>query len=203
MNTQLALVLPARAAPNAVVINARCTLRREDEQCVIVVVGLPVHHYRADDAVAQAYAMMLLVESGFAQQTEVARAFSVAERTVRRYQERYAQDGMIGLGREATWRRGRRRVSSKRLRHVETLQAQGLSNRAIAQRLGVTSMPVIPSQCESHREADNEHTQQQSIESFRRIECMSEQICAMSQGECGSEVGKSPLQNFVLFDSLP
>jgi transposase len=86
--------------------------------------------------------MVLLVESGFAQQTEVARAFRVAERTVRRYQERYAQDGMVGLGREAGWRRGRRRVSGRRLRHVETLRAQGLSNRAIAQRLGVTEKAI-------------------------------------------------------------
>jgi len=57
MNTQLALVLPPSAASNTAVINARCTLRREEEQCVIVVAGLPLHHYRADDAVAQAYAM--------------------------------------------------------------------------------------------------------------------------------------------------
>ena len=153
MSTQLALVLPATAASNTVVINARCTLRREDEQCVIVVGGLPVHHYRADDSVAQAYAMVLLVESGFAQQTEVARAFSVAERTVRRYQERYAQDGMVGLGREAGWRPGRRRVSGKRLRHVETLQAQGLSNRAIAQRLGVTEKAIRKLVGPSKREA--------------------------------------------------
>jgi transposase len=142
MNTQFALVLPPSAASNTVVINARCTLRREEEQCVIVVAGLAVHHYRADDAVAQAYAMVLLVESGFAQQTEVARTFDIAERTVRRYQERYAQDGMVGLGREAGWRRGRRRVSGKRLRCVETLKSQGLSNRAIAQRLGVTEKAI-------------------------------------------------------------
>src|SRR5487761_2060093 len=142
MNTQLALVLPATGASNTIAINARCTLRREGEQCVVVVGGLPVHHFRTEDAVAQAYAMVLLVESGFAQQTEVARAFIVAERTVRRYQERYAHGGMVGLGREAGWRPGRRRVSGKRLRHVETLQAQGLSNRAIAQRLGVTEKAI-------------------------------------------------------------
>jgi hypothetical protein len=34
---------------------------------VIVVAGLPVHHYRAEDAIAEAYAMVFLVESGFAQ----------------------------------------------------------------------------------------------------------------------------------------
>jgi hypothetical protein len=40
-----------------VVINARCSLRIEADQRVIVVAGLPVHHYRGEDAVAEAYAM--------------------------------------------------------------------------------------------------------------------------------------------------
>jgi hypothetical protein len=37
---------------------------------------------------AEAYAMVFLVESGFAQQTDVARAFARSVRTVRRYQGR-------------------------------------------------------------------------------------------------------------------
>ncbi len=152
MNAQLALALPSAASSNTVVINTRCTLRAEQEQRVIVVGGLPVHHYRWDDAVAEAYAMVLLVESGFAQQTEVARAFGKSERTVRRHQERYAQGGMVGLGRTDGWRRGRRRVSGKRLRSIETLKGQGLSNRAIAQRLGVNEKAIRklvgPSKCE-------------------------------------------------------
>ncbi len=142
MNTQLALALPPSASSNTVVINARCTLRVEEHQRVIVVGGLPVHHYRSDDAVAEIYAMVLLVDSGFAQQTEVARAFGKSERTVRRHQERYAQAGMVGLGREVGWRRGRRRISGKRLRSIEILKSQGLSNRAIAQRLGVNEKAI-------------------------------------------------------------
>jgi len=63
MNAQLALALPFAASPNTVVINARCTLRVAEDQRVIVVAGLPMHHYRADDAVAEAYAVVLLVES--------------------------------------------------------------------------------------------------------------------------------------------
>lgn len=74
---------------------------------------------------------------GFAQQTEVARAFGKTERSVRRYQERYGQAGMAGLGGPGGWRRGRRRISGKRLRLIERLKSAGLSNRAIAQRLGV------------------------------------------------------------------
>ena len=66
MNAQQALALPMPAASNTVVINARCSLRIEADQRVIVVAGLPVHHYRAEDGVAEAYAMVFLVESGFA-----------------------------------------------------------------------------------------------------------------------------------------
>ena len=109
---------------------------------MIVVAGLPVHHYRAEDAVAEAYAMVFLVKSGFAQQTDVARAFARSVRTVRRYQGRYAQGGMAALGREEGWRRGRRRISGKRLRSIEMLKSQGMSNRAIAHRLGVSEKAI-------------------------------------------------------------
>ena len=142
MSAQLALALPCAAPSNCVVINARCSLRVEEDQRVIVVAGLPVHHYRAEDAVAEAYAMVFLVEAGFAQQSEVARAFGRSERTVRRYQERYARGGMAALGRAAGWRRGRRRIRGKRLRSIETLKSQGLSNRAIAHRLGVSERAI-------------------------------------------------------------
>ncbi len=88
MNGQLALTLPRSPTSNVVVISARCTLRVEGEQRVVVVAGLPVHHYSVDDAIAEAYAMVLLVDSGFARQNEVARAFRCSVRTVRRHQRR-------------------------------------------------------------------------------------------------------------------
>jgi len=142
MSTQQALALSLPAPSNTVVINERCTLRVEEDQRVVLVAGLPVHHYCADDEVAEAYAMVFLVESGFAQQTDVARAFARSERTVRRYQQRYVQGGMAALGRTDGWRRGRRRIAGKRLRSIETLKSQGLSNRAIAQRLGVNEKAI-------------------------------------------------------------
>ena len=135
MSTQQTLALPAPAPSNTVVINARCSLRIEADRRVIVIAGLPVHHYRAEDAVAEAYAMVFLVESGFAQQTDVARAFERSVRTIRRYQERYGDGGMATLGREEGWGRGRRRISGKRLRSIEMLKSQGKSNQAIAHGL--------------------------------------------------------------------
>jgi transposase len=142
MGAQQVLALPSLAASNTVVINARCSLRIEADQRVVVVAGLPVHHYRAEDAVAEAYAMVFLVGSGFAQQREVARAFARSVRTVRRYQGRYAQGGMTALGRAEGWRRGRRRIAEKRLRTIEMLKSQGLSNRAVAHRLGVSEKAI-------------------------------------------------------------
>ena len=142
MSTQHVLALPSPAASNTVIINARCSLRIEADQRVIVVAGLPVHHYRAEDAVAAGYAMVFLVESGFAQQVDVARAFARSVRSVRRYQGRYAQGGMAALGRDEGWRRGRRRVSGKRLRSIEMLKSRGMSNRAIAHRLGVSEKAI-------------------------------------------------------------
>lgn len=156
MSTQQALELPASPPSNTVVINARCTLRTEEDQRVILVAGLPVYHFCAADAAAEAYTMVMLVESGFAQQTEVARAFGKSDRTIRRHQERYEQIGMMGLGRPEGWLRGRRRISGKRLRLIERLKSQGLSNRAIAQRLGVSEMAIRklvgPSKCEEVRQ---------------------------------------------------
>src|SRR6201997_640398 len=142
MSAQQPLPLPSPPPSNTVVINARCSLRIEADQRAIVVAGLPVHHYRAEDAVAEAYAMVFLVQSGFAQQNEVARAFARSVRSVRRYQRRYAQGGMAALGSEKGWRRGRRRISGKRLRSIDVLKSQGMSNRAIAHRLGVTEKAI-------------------------------------------------------------
>ncbi|MGA2366808.1 MAG: putative transposase [Steroidobacteraceae bacterium] len=142
MSEQHALALALPAPLNIVVINARCSLRIEADQRAIVVGGLPVHHYRAEDALAEAYAMVFLVEQGFAQQSDVARAFGRSVRTVRRHQARYVQGGMAALGREEGWRRGRRRISGTRLRTIELLKSQGLSNRAIAHRLGVSEKAI-------------------------------------------------------------
>src|SRR5271156_5404875 len=71
-----------------------------------------------------------------------ARAFDRSVRTVRRHQARYVQGGMAALGREEGWRRGRRRISGQRLRSIELLKSQGMSNRAVAHRLGVSEKAI-------------------------------------------------------------
>jgi hypothetical protein len=142
MSGQLVLALPTPPSSETVVINSRCRLQREGDQRVVVVAGLPVHHYSADDPVAAAYAMVLLADSGFAQQSEVARAFGGSTRTVRRHQQRYAEGGMAALATRSGWRPGRRRIVAQRLHLIHRLKGDGLSNCEIAQRLGVTEKAI-------------------------------------------------------------
>ena len=142
MSEQLPLGLPLSERSDAIIINGRCTLRIEGEQRVVLVAGFIVHSYNEEDSIAEAYAMVSLVEAGYAQQNEVARAFGCSERTVRRHQRRYRQGGMAELRRDEGWRPGRRRIASRRLRVIERLKAEGLSNREVARRLGVTENAI-------------------------------------------------------------
>jgi len=142
MAQQLSLVEPAAAPTGTVLVNRRCSVHAEGEQRVVVVAGLPVHHYSDQDAVAEAYAMVLLLDGGHATQVEVARAFGCSERTLRRHQERYARGGMAALAARTGWRPGRRRIPRPRIREIRRLKEQGLSNREIARRLGVTENSV-------------------------------------------------------------
>ena len=139
---QQCLPLPETVSLSTVAINARCLLCAEGEHRVMVVAGLPVHRYSEKDAVAAAYAMVFLADGGHATQKEIAVAFHCSERTVRRHQQRYADGGMAALAKRSGWRPGRRRIPSKRVRVIERLKAEGLSNRAIARRLGVTENAI-------------------------------------------------------------
>jgi hypothetical protein len=62
---------------------------------------------------------------------------------------------MAALVMRSGWRPGRRRVLTKRLRIIEALKAEGMSNREIAPRMGVTEKAIRKEVWPSER-----HTQQ-------------------------------------------
>lgn len=142
VGTQQDLPLPEPAPSETIHVNERCMVRREGEHRVVLVAGLPFHHYAATDAVAAAYARVMLVESGYATQPEVARAFGCSDRSIRRELMRYRADGMSALATRSGWRSGRRRISSRRLRVIERLRAEGMNNCEIARRLGVSEKAI-------------------------------------------------------------
>ncbi len=86
--------------------------------------------------------MVSLVERGYADQNDVARAFECSTRTVRRHQRRFEDGGIAALGRGPGYPTGRARLKLSRPKQVSRLKAEGTSNREIARKLGVNEKAV-------------------------------------------------------------
>ena len=63
---------------------------------------------------AEAYAMVHLVEQGWARQQDVARVFCCSARTVRRDQQRFGDGGLAALGCGSGYPKGRLRLPAAR-----------------------------------------------------------------------------------------
>jgi transposase len=98
--------------------------------------------YAEGDQMAEAHAMISLVEQGWADQNDVARVFGYAARTVRRQQRRFDEGGLAALGRKGGYPRGRARLASGRIKRVQQLRAAGNSYRQIAGLMGVSAKAV-------------------------------------------------------------
>ena len=125
-----------------VTINERCILRTREGFRLVIVSGLVISQYSVDDRMAEAFAMVNLVEQGWADQNDVARAFGCSSRTVRRHQDRYASGGLAALGRTSGFPKGRTRVSLSVARQLNRLKAKGWSNRRMAEHLGLCEKAV-------------------------------------------------------------
>jgi len=125
-----------------VAVNARCLVRTQDGHRVVLVAGIVLCQYSVGDHMAEAHALVSLVEQGWAEQCDVARAFGCSSRTVRRFQRRFEAGGLPALARAAGYPAGRPRLSPSRSRAVSRLKADGCSNREIARRLGVNEKAI-------------------------------------------------------------
>jgi transposase len=131
-----------RNPENTHLINERCLLRTQDRRRVVLVSGLPLAQYAATDRMSEAYAMVSLVDQGWADQNDVARAFGYSARTVRRYQERWEHGGLAALGQADGYPRGRDRLEVSRRRWMQQLKTRGYSNCEIARRMGISEKAV-------------------------------------------------------------
>jgi transposase len=132
----------ARNPENLRVINERCLLRSQDGHCVVLVSGIILAQYASSDRMAEAHAMISLVEQGWANQIEIARAFACSARTVRRHQRRFEKGGLAALGRVDGYPPGRARLTNSREQLVQRLKAQGVGQREIARRIGVSENAI-------------------------------------------------------------
>jgi hypothetical protein len=132
-------------AGSTVYVSDRVSVRTEGTQRVISVHGVVFAHYELADRVAEAYAMIMLCESGYATQLQVARSFGYSARSLRRYQERFEAGGVSSLARAGGRPAGTRIPSRKergRDQSILHLKTQGWSNRGIAGRLGVSEKAI-------------------------------------------------------------
>lgn len=141
MSPEQKQLLPPPPPPHGItIVNDRVLFRTEGTIRVISVQGIIFAHYDVTDRAAEAYAMVTLFESGYADQNDIARAFGFSTRSLRRYQHRLEVGGLAGLARPP----GRpssncqERAQTKLLdRAILHLKAKGFSNRAIAGRVGL------------------------------------------------------------------
>jgi transposase-like protein len=80
-------------------VNHHVYFSTEETERVIFIHGVAFAHYEVSDRAAEAYAMVSLFESGYANQKNIARAFGVSARSLHRYQERLEAGGLAALAR--------------------------------------------------------------------------------------------------------
>jgi len=119
-------------------INGRCLVLTRDHRRVVLVSGMPIAQYALQDRMSEAHALVSLVELGWADQNDVAKAFGYSTRTLRRYQQRFAQGGLAALGRPNGYPPGLSRLAASRQRRIQHLKTQGYSHYEIARQLGVS-----------------------------------------------------------------
>jgi transposase len=130
------------AADGTTCVNARCLIRTQAGHRVVIVAGVVIAQYALGDRMAEAHAMVSLIDQGWAEQKEVARAFNCSARSVRRHQRRFEDDGLAALGRHRGYPRGQPRLPASRTRQVTRLKGRGFSNCQIAACMGVTEKAV-------------------------------------------------------------
>lgn len=97
-----------------------------------------MHHWMTGDPIAERYAMVSLVQSGYADQNDVARAFGITARTLRKYQRDYEIGGIAALGRTSGRPPGMQAEPGPWVRTAVVMKNNGLSIRDTAQRLKVS-----------------------------------------------------------------
>jgi transposase len=138
MKTQQSLPLKqAEASPCTIHINGRCNYREEGELRVVFANGIPLFHYAIADKAANQYTMIHLVESGLASQQEVAAAFNYSRLTIFRSKKRFEKGGMAALIPKKTGPKDGSKIDKAKARRILSLKEKGLSNVAIASRLGL------------------------------------------------------------------
>ena len=99
--------------------------------------GIPIFHYAKADKAADHYAMIHLVDSGLANQQEVAAAFECSRLTIFRSKRKFDEGGIAALVPRKTGPRDGFKINKAKSRQIVALKNKGLSHVAVASRLGL------------------------------------------------------------------
>ncbi len=115
----------------------------DDEGGSVFLWGMAAWCWSAGDTPARRLAAVQLVESAAASQRQVADAFGVNETTLWRWRRHYAAGGVEGLVAERKGPKGPSKLSEEKVDEIRSARRQGLSMRAIAERVGLSADTVL------------------------------------------------------------
>jgi transposase len=111
---------------------------RRGQQVVYVNGHLPVFTHEVGDLASFRLITTQLIVNGTASQSEIVQAFSVPERTVKRYCQKYRREGAAGFYKPAARRKGHR-LTPERLAEVQGMLDQGQTPPEISRKTGLLS----------------------------------------------------------------
>lgn len=127
---------------NRISINDHAWIYREGGICTVFYSAIPIFRTHEGDRMGKHLAMVHLVETGLAKASEVAKAFSVHRTTIFRSQKKIEEGGIGGLVGEKRGPKGGRKIKGQLERVIKRLKSQGLSNKEIGRRLGLSATGV-------------------------------------------------------------
>ena len=138
MRQQVLPLLPAEAAP----IGPVAGLVETEEGGVVFVAGLAAFAFDSGDLVGRRLAAVQLVETGIASAVEVSEAFAVTTRTLLRWRQAVAVDGVTGLVPDRPGPKGPSKLTEQVVARIRRLHADGASLAAIGAQVGVDTATV-------------------------------------------------------------
>jgi transposase len=119
-------------------INTELAFQRQADQIVYLNGHLPVFTHGASDLASFRLFTTQLIINGTASYGQIAKAFGVPLRTLKRYSQRYRERGAEVFFKPGEKRHGHR-LTPERLAQVQELLEEGLGVPQISQQLGVLS----------------------------------------------------------------
>ncbi len=122
-------------------VNERCAIFEREGMRDVWISGTPAFRYHRDDDQAERLFIAQAIETQVAKAGELAAALSRTTRTVHRIRKLYVEAGLDGVVLKKRGPKGTR-LGQQREQAIKRWAVQGLSNREMARRLGVTHPTV-------------------------------------------------------------